>query len=117
MYPEFREQLVSAAPDSVAGTLWQLLPEEKYKGASIPQLASINHYHQWIDACLGRGETTAGFGYSGPLTETILLGVVASHLPDARLDWDAGALAFSNSVQSNARLRRTYRDGFKVEGL
>ena len=35
------------------------------------------HYHQFIDACLGKDECTAPFSYSSRLTETILLGVIA----------------------------------------
>ena len=31
------------------------------------------HYHQFIDACLGKDECTAPFSYSSRLTETILL--------------------------------------------
>ena len=38
---------------------------------------STKHYHQFIDACLGRDKVSAPFSYSSRLTETILLGVIA----------------------------------------
>lgn len=50
---------------------------------------SPKHYHQWVDACLGKGETTAPFSYSARLTETILLGTIAGRFPGETLHWDA----------------------------
>ncbi|MDH5603478.1 MAG: Gfo/Idh/MocA family oxidoreductase, partial [Cyclobacteriaceae bacterium] len=35
------------------------------------------HYHEFVDACLGKKETSAPFSYASRLTETILLGVIA----------------------------------------
>jgi predicted dehydrogenase len=50
---------------------------------------SPKHYHQWVDACLGRGETTAPFSYAARLTEVILLGVIAGRFPGQTLHWNA----------------------------
>jgi len=47
------------------------------------------HYHQFVDACLGKGETTAPFDYAARLTETILLGTIAGRFPGETLHWDA----------------------------
>ena len=82
-----------------------------------PDVADGNHYHEWVDACLGTGSTSASFAYAGPLTEALLLGVVANRFPDTKLEWDAKKLEVTNVAAANALLRRKYRKGFEVEGL
>ena len=94
-----------------------LLPVQKFKDFPRPKLKSVNHYHQWVEACMGEGQAEAGFDYSGPLTETVLLGTVALRLPGQTLEWDAANMTFTNAQEANALLRRTYRDGWSVEGL
>ena len=49
---------------------------------------SYLHYHQFIDACLGKDKCSAPFSYSARLTETILLGVIAGRFPGQTLHWD-----------------------------
>lgn len=39
------------------------------------------HYHQFVDACMGKDTTTAPFDYAARLTETILLGTIAGRFP------------------------------------
>jgi hypothetical protein len=101
----------------------QLLPREKLAEAEkefdrqVGPVEGLNHYHQFIDACLGKGKTTTPFEYSGRLTETILMGTVTNPFPKEKLVWDARALKFSNKPEANRHLRRTYRDGWHVEGL
>ena len=82
-----------------------------------PGLPDRDHYHQWVNACQGRGRTHADFAYAGKLTEAILLGTVALRLPGQELAWDADALRVTNVAAANALLRRTYRAGWEVEGL
>ena len=56
--------------------------------------------------------------FSGcPLTEALLLGVVANRFPDQKLNWDANALQVTNVSEANQYLQRTYRKGFEVENL
>lgn len=95
----------------------QLLPQKDFIGYERPKLPGLDHYHQWVDACLGKTKTSAHFGYAGPLTESLLLGVVANRFPDTRLEWDAANLKVTNVSEANALIRRTYREGFEVEGL
>lgn len=95
----------------------KLFPEEKFKDYKVPDLPGNNHYHQWVDACQGKGETSASFSYGGPLTETLLLGLVASRFPGKTLNWDASKLAVTNLVEANEFLKRKYRVGFEVAGL
>src|SRR5690606_40967675 len=49
---------------------------------------SKKHYHQFVDACLGKDECSAPFSYAARLTETILLGVIAGRFPNKTLHWD-----------------------------
>ncbi|MCH2130613.1 MAG: Gfo/Idh/MocA family oxidoreductase [Pirellulaceae bacterium] len=95
----------------------QLFPQEKFRDYQRPNLGNVDHYHQWVDACLGQGQTTASFSYGGPLTEALLLGVVANRFPNTKLTWDAENLEVTNELQANKLLRRQYRDGFEVEHL
>ncbi len=94
-----------------------LFPEEKFKDYERPKVGEQNHYHQWVDACLGEGTTSAGFAYAGPLTEALLLGVVANRFPETKLEWNAAALQVTNLPEANKLIRREYRDGFQVGGL
>jgi len=94
-----------------------LFPEERFKAYERPEMADANHYHQWVDACLGKGQTSAGFSYAGPLTEALLLGVVANRFPDKQLMWDADKLQITNLPEANALLKRPYRAGFGGEHL
>ena len=95
----------------------QLFPAAKFKGYARPKLQPRNHYHHWIDACRGKAATATGFDYSGPLTETILLGTVALRCAGKELQWDAAAMKITNLPAANQHLRRTYRDGWAVAGL
>ena len=67
------------------------------------------HYHQFVDACLGEGETTAPFSYASRLTETILLGVIAGRFPNQTLHWDSSAARFSEE-EANQYLEGQYRE-------
>ncbi|HWL07038.1 MAG TPA: Gfo/Idh/MocA family oxidoreductase [Planctomicrobium sp.] len=94
-----------------------LFPETKFKDYRRPDVEGVSHYHQWVDACLGKGETSAPFSYGGPLTEALLLGAVGMRYPGQELGWDAQAMQITNLPEANRLLKREYRDGFKVEGL
>jgi hypothetical protein len=58
---------------------------------------SPKHYHQFVDACLGRDQVSAPFSYASRLTETILLGVIAGRFPNKTLHWDSEKAAFKES--------------------
>ena len=95
----------------------QLFPEEKFKAATRPDLEPRNHYHQWVDACMGESETSSHFGYAGRLTEALLLGVVANRFPGQQLIWDAENLSITNLPEANHLLKLVPREGFQVAGL
>jgi predicted dehydrogenase len=94
-----------------------LLPDEQYKDFKLPVVEGKNHWHEFVEAVRGNGQTSAPFDYSGPLTEAVLLGGVASRFPNTKLEWDAPALKFSNVPEANQYIRREYRRGRECPGL
>jgi hypothetical protein len=94
-----------------------LFPASKFASYNRPDVPAGNHYHEWVDACLGNGQTSAPFSYAGALTEALLLGVVAGRFPGQTLEWDAAAMQVTNLAEANELLRRNYRSGFEVDGL
>ncbi|MFM7148721.1 MAG: Gfo/Idh/MocA family protein [Gemmataceae bacterium] len=77
----------------------------------------INHYTGWADACRGEGKTFSSFAYSGPLSETVLLGTLASRFPEATLTWDSEAMKLTGQDQADSFLRKTYRKGWEPAWL
>jgi hypothetical protein len=94
-----------------------LLPEDRFKDFQIRVVEAVDHYHQFVDAVLGKGRTSAGFDYAGPLTEAVLLGPVATRFPRTTLEWNAAKMKFKNSPEATQAVRRRYRAGWSVAGL
>ncbi len=94
---------------------WKLFPEEDFKDYIPPAHSiedSIGHHREWTEACKSGANTTCNFGYSGPLTESVLLGNVAYRVGKA-IQWDAKAMTTGDTV-ADALLKREYRDGWKI---
>lgn len=94
-----------------------LLPHDKFKDHRIPNFSERNHYHHFVDACLGGENTGSHFAQTGPMTEAILLGTVAARVPDVLLEWDAANLKITNSTEANQLISRNYREGWNVAGF
>lgn len=90
---------------------------DKFKDFKMPDVGSDNHYLQYVEAVRGNGKTSAPFSYSGPLTEMVLLGCLATRFPKTDLKWDTKALKFTNNDDANKFVKREYRKGHEVEGL
>jgi hypothetical protein len=96
----------------------KLFPIEKFKDYAMPQPEQGHHWTIFAEACLnGHGPTGASFDYSGPLTESVLLGSVAVRFPQTMLKWNTAKLQFDNEKSANQYLRRTYRKGWSVAWL
>jgi predicted dehydrogenase len=93
-----------------------LYPDKKYKDFKFPQVGSGDHWGEFLGACMGKSRTSAGFNYSGPLTEAVLLGGVASRFPQTTLTWNTAALSF-DLAEANRFVRRDYRAGWGAKGL
>jgi predicted dehydrogenase len=96
-----------------------LYPREKFAKYDYPKPETIDHYQQWTLACLDRSlKTVCPFdAASGPLTEAVLLGNVALRFPGKKLKWDSEAFSFPQMPEADGYLRRSYRDGWGIDGL
>lgn len=97
----------------------QIIPSEKmaeYKrrqpARSIPR--SPGHQQEWVRACKQGQRAGSDFNYGGPLTEIALLGIIAIRMSGARLEWDSGAMRFTNNAAANQFLKSTYREGWGI---
>ena len=86
----------------------KLIVNGKYEKIDFPELDKHDHYHQFIDACLGKDQCSAPFSYAARLTEAILLGVVANRFPNKTLHWNNGSSTFSEA-EANLLLEAKYR--------
>jgi predicted dehydrogenase len=95
----------------------RLLPREKFAAYPRTAFEARNHYHHFVDACLGGERTESHFVQTGPMTEAILLGTVAVRVPGTTLNWDPARMRVTNSPEAQRLLRRRYRSGWGVSGL
>jgi len=117
-YPEEAAMLIGTEGALLIphGGMPVLLPESKFSSYKRPQLDERNHYHHFVNACLGGPKTESHFAQTGPMTEAILLGTVAIRVPDTKLEWDAVNMRFPNHPEADKFLRRTYRKGWEING-
>jgi predicted dehydrogenase len=93
-----------------------LLPEKDFEGLQRPDPFipdSIGHHQEWIQACKTGGRTTCPFDYSGPLTETALLGNVAYRAGE-KLEWDPVTLRARNCPEATRYIEHEYREGWAL---
>jgi len=94
----------------------KLLPEDKFADYEAPEETipdSPGFHNEWILACKGGEPATCHFGYSGPLTETVLLGNVA-YRAGGGFDWDAGELQAQGNPKAEQFLHSYVRDGWEI---
>ncbi|MBP9900278.1 MAG: Gfo/Idh/MocA family oxidoreductase [Verrucomicrobiota bacterium] len=94
-----------------------LLPEEKFESLSRPKFEPRDHYHHFVDACLGLTKTESLFAQTGPMTEAILLGTVAIRVPGKKLEWNHRRMKVTNNADANRFLKRNYRSGWHTGGF
>jgi hypothetical protein len=95
-----------------------VLPEETFPAEKYPKgLKGQDHYHNWVNAILAGKKSCADFSHGGPLTETVLVGTLTDRFPGQWLEFDRETCQISNHPGANALVKRTYRDGWKIEGL
>jgi hypothetical protein len=58
----------------------------------------------------------SNFNYAGPLTEIVLLGVLALRAPGKRLEWDSPNLSVKNAPELDRYVNVEYRPGWKLGG-
>ena len=84
-------------------------PENVSKNIPKTDIVGVDHYTQFLDAIEGKDKTLAGFDYSGPLAESLCLGVVACQFPGKRLKWNAKKMKVTNLPEANPHLKGRYR--------
>ncbi len=94
----------------------RLIPKSRMDAfqAPAPSLPrSIGHHAEWIEACKGGAPGRSNFDVAGPLTEAVLLGVVAVRTRK-QLVWDSANLTVTNAPEANAFIRKAYRKGWEL---
>ncbi|MCC7013952.1 MAG: Gfo/Idh/MocA family oxidoreductase [Planctomycetes bacterium] len=94
-----------------------LYPAEKFGHIALPEGVARNHWFEWVEACLGRGETSAPFEYAAHLTEVALLGNVALRFPHETLDWNGGKGRFIARPDADLLLGAPQRTGWEIAEL
>jgi predicted dehydrogenase len=117
-YPEASLLVGSKGMMLVDYSHFHLYPIEKFgeraRRAKVQRKPS--HMQDWIEACKENDPTRPGcnFGYSGPLTETVLLGIVAYRTGE-KISWDARNMRVSNNDKANRfTYRKAYREGWEI---
>jgi len=99
------------------GGMPSLLPAELNDAARLVNKTlprSPGHHSEWLLACKGQAQAMSNFSYSGPLTETVLLGVLAQRAAGRRLEWDGQNLKVKNLPELNAHVHKEYRQGWSL---
>jgi predicted dehydrogenase len=99
------------------GGMPQLLPGELSEAAkAVPKTIerSPGHYEEWVSGCKSGKQPVASFEYSGPMTEIVLLGVLALRAPGTRLAWDGENQKVKNAPELNQYVHTEYRKGWTL---
>ncbi len=106
---------------SVYGDNPRIIPESKMQEYKRPEKTiprSEGIHQEWIEACK-KGDpklASTNFDYSGPLTETMMLGNVAVQMQDkhAKLLYAGEKGEFTNIPEANDLLHMEYREGWTL---
>jgi hypothetical protein len=96
----------------------RLFPDRRRAEFALPPRTiprSAGHRAEWIQACKDRRpeDAKAGFAYSGPFTEALLVGNLAARL-QKRIEWDSANLRARSAPAAEALIRKHYRAGFGI---
>ena len=111
------------------------MPEDYTGGNALVKLPEYGHQVHWTEACkAGFGSDqhqalTSSFDYSGPLTETVLMGNLAirssalakkgnrgrmDYYGRRKLIWDGDNMEVTNFKEANQFVKRSYRKGWRL---
>ncbi|RJP18224.1 MAG: gfo/Idh/MocA family oxidoreductase [Candidatus Omnitrophota bacterium] len=94
----------------------KLFPEDRFADFEEPAKTipdSPGFHREWVNACKGSEPATCNFDYSGPMTETVLLGNLAYRVGQ-EFAWDAKAMKAVGCPQAEPFIRPTYRKGWPL---
>jgi len=101
----------------------QLLPYSRMREFSknkppqtLPRIKT-SHEGNWIEACKTGGQATSHFDYSGPFTETVVMGNLAIRPENVgkKLLWDGDNMKVTNDEEANEYVHMHYREGWSLE--
>jgi predicted dehydrogenase len=97
----------------------RILPKEKHDEFPAPEKKIPRSKHggkgDFLAACKGGEAASSNFDVSGPFTEFVLTGVLASRAGiGKKIEWDVTALKCTNLDEVNEHLKRNYRKGWEV---
>lgn len=99
----------------------RIIPETKMKAYKRPEKTlprvkggQSGHEQDWIRACKDGKPASSSFEYGGPLTEMVLLGVLAMWFKDTPLEWDPVNLKVTNLPEADKLIHPPFRDGWAL---
>jgi len=81
---------------------------------TIPRVKDNSHEGNWIDGILGKLTPDSNFDYSGPFTETVLLGNIGMRFASQKLEWDGKNMKVLNVPEANEYVQHKYRPGWSL---
>ena len=97
------------------------MPEGFDGGNKYLDYPEMGHQKSWVEACKAGYQSkehqalTSSFDYSGPLTETVLMGNLAIRsYSRKKLLWDGEEMKVTNFEDANQFVTRPYREGWKL---
>lgn len=88
---------------------------QKYERVETDERQNALHRLNWAKAAKGLTEASCPFDYAGPLTVTMLLGIVALRAGQGkRIQYDGETGSVTNATDANQFLRREYRAGWSL---
>jgi hypothetical protein len=99
----------------------RIIPETKMRAydrppQTLPRVkdGSGGHERDWVRACKDGQPASSSFEYGGPLTEMVLLGVLAMRLKNTPLEWDAENLKVTNCDEAAQYVKPAFRTGWTL---
>ena len=96
----------------------RIIPESKMEEYKRPEKTlprSPGHHEEWILACKENNpaKALAGFEYSGPFTEALLVGNLAVRL-GRRVEWNSKKMKAANAPEADKLIKKQYRRGWSL---
>jgi hypothetical protein len=96
-----------------------LIPGTRWAEYSLPPrilTRSPGHQRDWVRACKGGEPACSHFGVSGPYTEWMVLGAVATRV-EGKLLWDPKKMEFTNNKEANKYVKPVFRKGWEIRSI
>ena len=96
-----------------------LIPGSRWAEYQLPPrmlTRSPGHQRDWVRACKGGEPACSNFSISGPYTEWMVLGAVATRV-EGKLLWDARKMEFTNNKEANRYVKPLFRKGWELKSI